>query len=102
MWDSIAYLVGVKVTVDDVGDRVETETFTEIFCNELSIGQTEFYQAQANGLKAEIKLEINRFEYANETKVKYNDVIYKVLRTYSKGEDVLEITLGGNVNEPTF
>lgn len=101
MWCNIAHIISTKKDTDDAGDPVEEKVFTEVFCNELSVGQTEFYQAMATGLKPEIKLEMHRFEYNNEKQVKYNDIIYEVIRTYAKNTEFIEITLGGGINATT-
>lgn len=62
------------------------------YCNELSIGQSEFYQSSSVGLKPEIKLEARLLDLTGITHIKYNDKLYKILRTYKNG-DKIEITL---------
>jgi SPP1 family predicted phage head-tail adaptor len=101
LWINVAELLTIITVTDDAGDPTEQQTFTRVFCNELSVGQTEFYQAMATGLKPEIKLELNRFEYNNEKKVKYNNIVYDVIRTYAKDVGIIEVTLGGGVNNAT-
>ena len=53
---------------------------------------TEFYQAQSAGLKPEIKVELRLVDIADVTHFKYNDKLYKVLRTNIK-EDSTELVL---------
>lgn len=101
MWDSVVKLVNVTKTVDDAGDMAETETTSIVFCDELSVGQSEHYQAMANGLKPEIKLKVYRFEYRNEKKVEYNGTKYDVIRTYANDKETIELVLGGGVNATT-
>lgn len=106
MYNSIAYLVS-KVntgTVDTYGDPVFTETQKAVFCNVLSIGTNEFYQAQTSGVKPEIKISIaDYFDFDGQEEVVLDEIRYKVLRTYrSLGSNILEITLYGGVrNECT-
>ena len=65
-------------------------TFAErnVFAEVKSIGQSEFYQAEAVGLKPEIKFLIADFaDYQDEKCLKYTpfggtEEIYTVLRTY--------------------
>ena len=65
---------------------------TPFYCNEKSIGQTEFYQSSSAGLKPEIKLEAKLVDLSKITHIKYKGKIYKILRTFKK-EDLIEITL---------
>lgn len=67
-----------------------------IYCNVKSIGQTEFYQATTVGYKPEIKIEAKLIDLSGATHFKYNDVIYKILRTYKK-EDLVELVLSAMV-----
>lgn len=97
MWDNEAYLIKIITGVDDIGDTTEQISESHVFCNELSIGQNEFYQAHSQGLKPEIKLEINRIDYNGEQRARYNNTTYKVIRTFVKG-DIIEITLEGDVH----
>ena len=96
MYDSIITLIAETNTVDEYGDTTTVETERTIFAEVKSIGQTEFYQAQAVGLKPEIKFLIADFaDYQNEKKLKYTpfggtEDIYTVLRTY-RTKNQLEI-----------
>jgi len=67
-------------------------------CEMKSIGQSEFYQAQSDGLKPEIKFVLSDYlDYENQKHIKHGDIIYTVLKTYKNG-DKLEITCYGGVN----
>ena len=84
--------------VDEYGDPTITETRRDIFCRKASIGQSEFYQAHATGLKPELKLVIADYlDYADEPLVEYGGQIYRVLRTYRTGKE-LELTVYREVN----
>jgi len=88
MFDSTITLMKETNTVDAYGDTVQTFTERTIFAEVKSIGQNEFYQAEAVGLKPEIKFLIADFaDYQDEKKLKYTpfggtEKIYNVLRTY--------------------
>ena len=96
MYDSVIKLITETNTVDEYGDTVTVETERTIFAEVKSIGQTEFYQAQAVGLKPEIKFLIADFaDYQNEKKLKYTpfggtEDVFTVLRTY-RTKNQLEI-----------
>lgn len=88
MYDSIITLIAETNTVDEYGDTVTVETERTVFAEVKSIGQNEFYQAQAVGLKPEIKFVIADFaDYQNEKKLKYTpfggtEEVYTILRTF--------------------
>lgn len=88
MFDDTIILVSETDTVDEYGDTVSTTTERQIFAEVKSIGQTEFYQAQAVGLKPEIKFVIADFaDYQNEKVLKYTpfngtEELYTILRTF--------------------
>lgn len=101
MYNNVAYLIGKVHTgeIDKYGDEIIKDELHEVFCNILSIGSNEFYQAQTVGVKPEIKISIaDYFDYDGQEEVILDDIKYKVLRTYrSQGSNVLEITLYGGV-----
>lgn len=83
--------------LDEYGDKLVKPVMKEVFAEVLSIGMQEFYQAQTEGFKPEIKFLISDyFDYDNQKEVIYGDFKYKVLRTYRKGNE-LEITCYGGV-----
>lgn len=72
MYNSIIKLIKEVRTVDSYGDMKVTEIERPVFAEVKSIGQSEFYQAAAVGLKPEIKFVIADFlDYQGETKLKY-------------------------------
>ena len=84
--------------VDEYGDPTTEETSRVVFCRMASIGQKEFYQAQAVGLQPEMKLVLADYlDYDGETLVEYNGQRYRVLRTYRTGQE-LELVVYREVN----
>lgn len=88
MFNSIIKLLKETNTVNEYGDTVQTFTERQVFADVKSIGQSEFYQAEAVGLKPEIKFLIADFvDYQGEKLLKYTpyggtEETYTVLRTY--------------------
>ena len=102
--NEVLFFVTQSQGVDDLGDPVITETSREVFCREISIGQTEFYQAHANGLKPELKLEIADYlDYEGEQLIDYTPKgqtemqRFRILRTFAVGQK-LELTVYREVN----
>lgn len=115
MYNDVIYLIKETRTVNEYGDMVVTESERSVFAQVKSIGQSEFYQAAAVGLKPEIKFVIADFlDYDEEKKLRYTPYppeinpaenlapgenvnpsntttdIYEILRTYRTG-NALEI-----------
>lgn len=96
--NEILTLIQQTQTVDEYGDLVTKETTREVFAKLSSIGQKEFYQAQAVGLQPEVKFVLaDHLDYENETLVEHNGTRYRVLRTYRSGQE-LELTVYREVN----
>ena len=57
MWNDVCYLGKRIKETDDIGDLIETIIYeNEVYCNEKSIKSSEFYQAQAVGMKPEVNM----------------------------------------------
>lgn len=100
MYNDIIYLITKNETdqLDEYGDKVFTETTREVFAEVLSVGMNEFYQAMTAGVNPEIKFEIADFyDYNGEKELIYNNIRYKILRTYRK-DIPLEIVCYGGVH----
>jgi hypothetical protein len=91
-------------SADEYGDPVLTDAEREVFCREASVGQKEFYQAQAVGMKPEIKLILSDYlDYEGEQLARYTPKgqrepqLFRVLRTYRDGQE-LELVLYREAN----
>ncbi len=94
----VGYLMKESTTFDSKNRPKVSYVESLFYCNEKSIGQSEFYQSAAVGFKPEIKLEAKLIDLTDVTHVRYNNVIYKILRTYKK-EDIIELVLSSTVVE---
>ena len=88
----IGYLCKEKRTFDKHNRPKISYEDSMIYCNVKSIGLTEFYQAQSVGLKPELKIEARLIDLDGATHFKYNNKLYKILRT-NKKEDSIELIL---------
>lgn len=84
----VIYFISEQVTEDDIGNQIPSESERQVFANEMSIGQSEFYNAGANGLKPQKMFEVYSFEYQGESKLRHNEKHYEIIRTESKGEKI--------------
>lgn len=96
MFNEVIYLVKKTCITNEVGDQIEQEERSIRFAQLKSIGQSEFYQAQAQGLKPEIKFVISDYlDYDNQEEVIHNNFRYKVLRTFRTGNEIEIVCYGG-------
>ena len=73
---------------------IEGDSRRDVLCGLLSVGQAEFYAAQATNYKPELKFKLADYlDYNSESLVKYGSDLYRVIRTYRVGQ-ALEITVG--------
>lgn len=83
-------LISTEYEFDEIGNETVKTVDREIFCECMSISQKEYFQCSQSGLKPEYKFKIWLDDYAGETLVTYNDVLYSVYRTY-KLNDFIEL-----------
>lgn len=81
---------------DKYGNTQEVKKERTILCQELSLYSSEFYSAATVGLKPEVKVAINYFEYEGEEEIIFKGQHYYILRTY-RADDYLEITAGDKI-----
>lgn len=100
MWCEILYLLEEIETFDKLNRPHRSYKETKVYANKISVKRTEFYQAQAAGFKPEKCFEVRTVEFNEDihTHVKYNDVVYKILRSYEKDSEITELTLTGLAN----
>ena len=61
----------------------------EVFCRMASIGQREYYEAQAVDVYPECKfIRADYLDYDNERLCEYDGQRYRVLRTYRAGQEL--------------
>lgn len=95
MYNEVIKLVSYTETTDEYGRVRRNEVLRDVFCDVLSIGTAEFYQAASSGLKPEYKFVIADYmDYTGEKEVEYEGVRYSIKRTYRTGRE-LELTAYG-------
>lgn len=98
--DELIFLLEAINTENNIGDPIRKLIKKERYAKKLEIGQREFYQAEATGLKPEIKFEIWKFEYNGEMFLEYEKRNYKIIKTYErKVEEKIELTCTSVTNK---
>lgn len=80
--------------MNEVITLIEGTSRRDVFCSLRSVGQAEFYAAQATDYKPELKFALADYlDYQGETLLKHGATLYRVIRTYRAGQE-LEIVAG--------
>jgi SPP1 family predicted phage head-tail adaptor len=92
MYNDVITLLTITETVNEIGDTIPSEARKDVFAEVRSIGMKETYEAMSVGLKPEMTFVIaDYYDYEDQEDIEYNGKRYKVLRTYRKGTNELEI-----------
>lgn len=92
-WDDEVTLIGIDgYDTDALGQKVPKEKRTTVCCSKLPIARQEFYQARQNDIEVSEILVVHSYEYNNENYVEFNGKKLKVLKTYPKSLEELELT----------
>jgi hypothetical protein len=79
--------------MNEILTLISGDSEREVFCRMASIGQREYYEAQAVDVYPECKFILADYlEYDNERLCEYDGQRYRVLRTYRTGQE-LEIVV---------
>lgn len=79
--------------MNSIATLISGENRRDVFCGIRSIGQREFYQANASDFHPELKIVLADYlDYADEQLVEHDGQLYRVLRTYRTGHE-LELTV---------
>ncbi|MDM5155847.1 phage head closure protein [Bacillus sp. DX1.1] len=90
--NDILFFPEVTTVEDDLGQIEEVETFSrQVFCEEKSIPQSEFFLAGQSGMKVSCILVVYSMDYQKEQKVKYDEISYHIYRTYKRNDEKIEL-----------
>lgn len=93
------YLIYREYKPNNIGEWKPTKIKRKVNADISSISQTEFYKAQSAGLKPEITIRLRSFEYKSEEILEVNNSTYSVLRTFDKGDGVIELVCSKYIGE---
>jgi SPP1 family predicted phage head-tail adaptor len=93
MWRDQISLLTTTQTRNSYGEYVDgTETSRTVYANKKSVKFAEFYQARAQDIQADIIFEVYVIDYQDEKRLKFNNITYYIIRTYSKNGETVELT----------
>ena len=79
-------LITITIAADALGNQIEVQAERQVYANEFSLGYAEFYNAAQTGLRPSKAFEVYSWEYDAEPKLKYDNVIYSIIRSETRGE----------------
>lgn len=82
-------------TANDGGDVVGALTTRQVMADRMSVRQSEYYQAQAAGLRAEIMFRVMAVEYQGERWLTHAGQTYSIIRTYERPDERIELICQG-------
>jgi len=100
---STIVLIGQTYTVDSIGQRIATETYSTVYCQIRSVTSTEWFAGGQNGIKPTYQISMFKYEYSGELVVNIGGTVtngvltggkrYSVYRTYEAKNDIIELYL---------
>lgn len=89
--DLVCYLQSVTITEDDIGNQIETLANRFVYCAELPLNSSEYFNAGQSGIKPEHLLVVDLEEYDGEETVLFEDKPYSIYRTYPRSDGLIEL-----------
>lgn len=99
LWRDICNLCVETELLDSLRKPYKTYSKKEVFCNVKGVKRNEFYQAQAQGYRPELCVEIRDVDYDRENHLEYDGRMYRVIRTYPVKNECIEIICQTLVND---
>ena len=84
-------LVSYTYEKDSKGVDRKTQSQRTVFCGVESVSASEFFAANAAGLKPELRFTMFRFDYEGEEECIFEDEYYSIYRTYRVKNDRIEL-----------
>lgn len=92
LWNEVIELGNVTQTIV-YGEPIDTVTYRSVFADKQSVRQTEFYEAKQLDLAPEVMFVVRSVEFAQDEFVRWKGKVYRIIRTFDKGETI-ELVVG--------
>ena len=89
--DLICYLQSVTITEDEIGNQIETPVNRLVYCAELPLNSSEFFNAGQTGIKPEHLFVVDLEEYDGEITISFDDKLYNIYRIYPRSDGLIEL-----------
>ena len=90
-YDYELILIDYEIDYDEIGQEIKKPVEKKILCAIKSVSRNEFYAAAQAGLRPSITFVIHGYEYNGEKEVEFEGQKYKVIRTYMKDFEEMEL-----------
>jgi|GEM_PF-835074 hypothetical protein len=88
-YDKVFFLMSSTITRDEDGNQIPSYSEKKVFGRELNVSDSAFYNAAAAGLRPEKQLETYAVHYSGQQKLKYEGIVYSIIRTRNNGDKVI-------------
>lgn len=88
MFKDVAELVTYTTTPGPLGQTIKAPVYRLVYCDTKSVRSQEFYAAATADHKPEIVFEMRWVDYQGETKVRFDEKIYQVIRTFTSKKNL--------------
>ena len=90
--EHVVKLRTLTVTADSGGFPSKSVSNMEVYADQKSVRQSEYYAADAQGKRLDMVLVINADDWNGATEVEYNNTVYNIERAYQVGLGRIELT----------
>lgn len=87
----VIFLIKQEYTQDEYGVIDSENTEKQVYCDVSSISASELFEGGRNGLNPELKFIMFRYDYDDESIVKYKGKFYSIYRTYIGKNETIEL-----------
>jgi len=87
----IIYLVEYNQEQDSLGIWHKNIIKNKVFCQVVSVNQTEWYEGSRKGLNPQYRFTVFRYDYNGQERVEYNGEVYAIYRTYVDRNETIDL-----------
>lgn len=93
MFGDVLELITYTISKAALGQEIKVPNYEVAYCDTKSVQSQEFYQAATSGHKPSKVFELREVDYHKETKVRYENQVYRVIRTFTskKNPEFIEL-----------
>lgn len=97
--DVVTLIAEGEFQIDELGNETRKQTEREVWCAEIPVYSSEFYNASQMGVRGTHCLMVWTEEYEKETLVRFYGDLLTVYRTYPREDGLTELYLHKKVSQ---